>query len=105
MKGFTSVLSSPRNLVGDLLLSLLFLNNDRFPTTTLGNDSNSNGRSRNPEGRTLAGRQTLRNDVCLGRPHGKTYFVIPEGFCRGSVFIQKGKRQISELSGPPIPRG
>ena len=65
MKGFTSVLSSPRNLVGDPLLSLLFLNNDRFPNPagrlTRGNDS-SNGRSRNPVGRTLAGCQTLRND-------------------------------------------
>ena len=38
MKGFTSVLSSPKVSVGDPLLSLLFLNNDRFPTTTLGND-------------------------------------------------------------------
>ncbi len=49
--------SSPRNLVGDLLL----LNNDRFPTTTLGNDSNNhyncNNGFRNP-----AGRQTLRDD-------------------------------------------
>ena len=39
MKGFTSILSSPRNLVGDPLLSLLFLNNNRFPTTTFGNDN------------------------------------------------------------------
>ncbi|WP_428060484.1 type IV pilin protein [Candidatus Avelusimicrobium stercoris] len=34
----TSILSSPKVSVGDLFLSLLFLNNDRFPTTTLGND-------------------------------------------------------------------
>ena len=52
----TSVLSSPNVSVGDLLLSLLFLNNDRFPTTTLGNDNKNNG-SRNP-----AGRQALRDD-------------------------------------------
>ena len=43
MKGFTSVLSSPKVSVGDPLLSLLFLNNDRFPTTTLGNDATSTG--------------------------------------------------------------
>ena len=68
MKGFNRIWrllpSSPRNLVGDPLLSLLFLNNDRFPTTTLGNDNNRNGitNSRNTASRTLAGRQTLRND-------------------------------------------
>ena len=68
MKGFSKIWrllpSSPRNLVGDPLLSLLFFNNDRFPTTTLGNDNNRNGitNSRNTASRTLAGRQTLRND-------------------------------------------
>ena len=59
MKGFNRIWrllpSSPRNLVGDPLLSLLFFNNDRFPTTTLGNDNNRNGitNSRNSAGRTL----------------------------------------------------
>ena len=48
MKGFITSLSSPRNLVGDPLLSLLFFNNDRFPTTTLGNDATStSGRTAN----------------------------------------------------------
>ncbi len=59
MKGFTSILSSPKVSVGDPFL--LKKENDRFPTTTLGNDNNNN-RSRNPVGRTLAGRQTLRDD-------------------------------------------
>ena len=36
MKGFTSILSSPKVSVGDLFL--LKKENDRFPTTTLGND-------------------------------------------------------------------
>lgn len=41
-----SLPSSPRNLVGDPLLSFSFLNNDRFPTTTLGNDIiSSSGRT------------------------------------------------------------
>ena len=39
----TSILSSPRNLVGDPLLSKK--KNNRFPTTTLGNDNNNNNRS------------------------------------------------------------
>ena len=55
-------LSSPRNCrrgaFGDLFL--LKKENDRFPTTTLGNDD-ANNRSRNPAGRTLAGR-FLRDD-------------------------------------------
>ena len=57
-------LSSPKVSVGDLFL--LKKENDRFPTTALGNDSNNhcgdNNISRNPAGRTLAGRQTLRDD-------------------------------------------
>ena len=50
MKGFNRIWrflpSSPKVSVGDLL-SLLFLNNDRFPTTALGNDNkNKNGNDR-----------------------------------------------------------
>ena len=41
----TSILSSPKVSVGDLLL-LKKAKNDRFPTTTFGNDNNNNGRSR-----------------------------------------------------------
>ena len=55
MKGFTSILSSPKVSVGDPFL--LKKENDRFPTATLGNDNNNNDRSRNP-----AGRPTLRDD-------------------------------------------
>ena len=66
MKGFMNRLlllpSSPRNLVGDPLLSLLFLNNDRFPTTTLGNDNN-NDRSRI---------KTLRDDGLTAPSHMAT---------------------------------
>uniref|UniRef100_UPI003D7EAB7F hypothetical protein n=1 Tax=Candidatus Avelusimicrobium sp. TaxID=3048833 RepID=UPI003D7EAB7F len=51
----TSILSFPRVSVGDPFL--LKKENDRFPTTTLGNDNNNNDRSRNP-----AGRPTLRDD-------------------------------------------
>ena len=51
----TSILSSPKVFVGDPFL--LKKENDRFPTTTLGNDNNNNDRSRNP-----AGRPTLRDD-------------------------------------------
>ena len=86
MKGFNKIWhllpSSPKVSVGDLLL--LKKEIDRFPSP--------------------AGRQTLRNDVCSGWPHGKTYFVIPEGFCRGTVFIKKGKRQIPKPCGPPHTR-
>ena len=53
MKGFNRIWrllpSSPKVSVGDPLLSLLFLNNDRFPTTALGNDNkNYNGNDRFP---------------------------------------------------------
>ena len=41
MKGFTSILSSPKVSVGDPFL--LKKENDRFPTTTLGNDATSTG--------------------------------------------------------------
>ncbi|WP_432634320.1 pilin [Candidatus Avelusimicrobium sp.] len=74
MKGFTSILSlllpsSPRNLVGDLsFCKRATTTNSRFPTTTFGNDNthnskcNYNNSTHNPAGRTLAGRQTLRDD-------------------------------------------
>ena len=53
MKGFTSILSSPKVSVGDLLL--LKKENNRFPTTTLGNDTPSrSGRTVNI-GSTSAG--------------------------------------------------
>ena len=60
MKHFTSILSSPNVSVGDPFL--LKKENDRFPTTTLGNDHNNNDSSHNPAGRTLAGRQFLGDD-------------------------------------------
>ena len=41
MKGFTSIVSSPKVSVGDPFL--LKKENDRFPTTTLGNDATSTG--------------------------------------------------------------
>ena len=73
MKGFRDSLllllpSSPkvcrRGAFGDPLLSLLFLNNDRFPTTTLGNDTknNYNNRFRNPAGRQTLGNDNINND-------------------------------------------
>ena len=84
MKGFDKnwrfLPSSPRNLVGDLLLSLLFLNNDRFPTTALGNDNkNNNGNDRSRI-------KTLRDDDYMkkeGHPEfssGSTSWVVSRGF-------------------------
>ncbi len=72
MKGFTSILSSPKVSVGDPLLSLLFLNNDRFPTTTLGNDNNNNDRSHI---------KTLRDDdKTTGGRTAKTFHTASTGF-------------------------
>ncbi len=84
MKGFDKnwrfLPSSPRNLVGDLLLSLLFLNNDRFPTTALGNDNkNNNGNDRSRI-------KTLRDDDYMkkeGHPEfssGSISWVVSRGF-------------------------
>ena len=87
MKGFNKIWhflpSSPKVSVGDLLL--LKKENDRFPTTTLGNDnknnSNYNDRFRNP-----AGRQFLGNDDFIkkgGHPEfisGSTSWVVSRGF-------------------------
>ena len=57
MKGFASILSSPKVSVGDLFL--LKKENDRFPTTTFGNDYESkNGDDGSPN---PAGRQTKQN--------------------------------------------
>ncbi len=101
MKGFNKswclLPSSPKVSVGDPFL--LKKENDRFPTTTLGNDnknnSNYNNRFRNPAGRTLAGR-TLAGRQILGdndfmkkeghperaarRVSGSTAWVVSSGF-------------------------
>ena len=84
MKGFNRIWrllpSSPRNLVGDLLLSLLFLNNDRFPTTALGNDNKNNN------GNDSSRIKTLRDDDYMkkeGHPEfssGSTSWVVSRGF-------------------------
>ena len=63
MKRFASILSSPKVSVGDLFL--LKKENDRFPTTTFGNDyesKNGDNGFPDPASRTLAGRSTLGND-------------------------------------------
>ena len=57
------ILSSPKVSVGELFL--LKKENDRFPTTTFGNDyesKNGDNGFLNPAGRTLAGRQFLGDD-------------------------------------------
>ena len=101
MKGFNKswclLPSSPKVSVGYPFL--LKKGNDRFPTTTLGNDnknnSNYNNRFRTPAGRTLAGRtlaghQTLGDNDFMkkeGRPEraarrvsGSTAWVVSSGF-------------------------
>ena len=64
------ILSSPKVSVGELFL--LKKENDRFPTTTFGNDyesKNGDNGFPDPASRTLAGRQFLGddgNDICMG---------------------------------------
>ena len=86
MKGFNKIWhllpSSPRVSVGDPLL--LKKENDRFPTTTFGNDYESkNGDNGSPN---PAGRQFLRDDDFMkkaGHPElvsGSTSWVVSRGF-------------------------
>ena len=81
MKGFRDSLlllsSSPRNLVGDPLLSKK--KNNRFPTTTLGNDNKNNRNNHNRsrirtlrDDDTLAGRQFLGADGLTAPSHMAT---------------------------------
>ena len=61
MKGFTSMVSSPKVSVGDLpFCKRTATANSRFPTTTLGNDNNNNDRprinTRRNDGLTTSGR-------------------------------------------------
>ena len=81
------ILSSPRVSVGELFL--LKKENDRFPTTTFGNDyefKNGDNRFPSPAGRTLAGRQFLGDDDFMkkgGHPEfssGSTSWVVSRGF-------------------------
>ena len=81
------ILSSPRVPVGELFL--LKKENDRFPTTTFGNDyefKNGGNRFPSPAGRTLAGRQFLGDDDFMkkgGHPEfssGSTSWVVSRGF-------------------------
>ena len=81
------ILSSPRVPVGELFL--LKKENDRFPTTTFGNDyefKNGDNRFPSPAGRTLAGRQFLGDDDFMkkgGHPEfssGSTSWVVSRGF-------------------------
>ena len=72
----TSILSSPRNLVGDLSFrKRATTTNNRFPTTTIGNDINNNDRSRI---------NTLRDDGKeISHPElvsGSTDCVVSRGF-------------------------
>ena len=76
------ILSSPRVSVGDPFL--FKKENDRFPTTTIGNDNESkNGDNRIPN---PAGRLTLGNDIIMkkeGHPElvsGSTSWVVSRGF-------------------------
>ena len=96
MKGFNKswclLPSSPKVSVGDPFL--LKKENDRFPTTTLGNDnknnSNYNNRFRTPAGRTLAGRQTLGdNDLMKKEGHPELVSGSPSwGVSRGFTLIE-----------------
>ena len=79
--------SSPKVSIGDPLL--LKKENDRFPTTTFGNDyefKNGDNRFPSPAGRTLAGRQFLGDDDFMkkgGHPEfssGSTSWVVSRGF-------------------------
>ena len=71
-KDFASILSSPRNLVGDLSLHKKTLTtNNRFPTTALGNDRKHNDRSRI---------KTLRDDGLTS--------TQPYGYNRGFTLIE-----------------
>ena len=61
MKGFTSMVSSPKGSVGDLsFCKRTATANSRFPTTTLGNDNNNNDspriNTRRDDGLTTSGR-------------------------------------------------
>ncbi|WP_432634178.1 type IV pilin protein [Candidatus Avelusimicrobium sp.] len=62
--------SSPKVSVGDPFL--LKKENDRFPTTTLGNDNNHNNRSRNPAGRLILGNNNKNNSNYNDRSRIKT---------------------------------
>ena len=88
MKGFNRIWrllpSSPKVSVGDPLLSLLFLNNDRFPTTALGNDNknyNGNDRSRIT---TLWDDDYMKKEGhpkrAARRVSGSTSWVVSRGF-------------------------
>lgn len=80
MKEFASLLSSPRVSIGELsFCKRAIITNNRFPTTTLGNDnknnSNYNNGSRNP-----AGRQTLRDDGLTTSARPVNTYSISAGF-------------------------
>ena len=64
--------SSSRNLVGDLpLCKRLTRTNNRFPTTTLGNDDHGNNGFPNPEGCHSLGNDD-NNNGARNTPHGQT---------------------------------
>ena len=99
MKGFNRIWrllpSSPRNLVGDPLLSLLFLNNDRFPTTTLGNDNNRNGitNSRNSAGRTLRAAKPYGMTSVWGGHTVNTSILSSPKVSVGDLFLLKKENE------------
>ena len=111
MKGFNKIwhllLSSPRVSVGDLFL--FKKENDRFPTTTLGNDYES--RSGNDRFPSLTGRLTLGNDNeskngdnRIPNPAGRQ-FLGDDDFMKKGGHPERAARRVSGSTSWVVSRG